>query len=75
MNELERVTIVYGKDGERVSLAVLRVEPQVVVVERDGEELRFSRRTGFELKAGGSWSAWRLSGKDHRRLKPPDVEG
>ena len=75
MNEREHVTIVYGKDGERHSLPVVRLEPNVVVVARDGEELRFSRRTGFELKAGGSWSAWRLSGKDHRRLKQPDVEG
>ena len=74
MNEHERATIVYGKDGERVSVRVVRIEPQVVVMVRDGEELRFSRRTGFEQKAGGSWSAWRLSGKDHRRLKP-DAEG
>ena len=65
----------YGKGGERVSVAVLRIEPLVVVVERDGEELRFSRRTGFELKPGGSWSAWRLSGKDHRRFLVTDVEG
>lgn len=71
MDEHDQVTIVYGKDGERVSLPVVRIEEQVVVVARDGEELRFSRRTGFELKAGGSWSAWRLSGKDHRRLKLP----
>jgi hypothetical protein len=75
VEEHERVTIVYGKDGERVTLPVLRIEEHVVVVERDGEELRFSRRTGFELKSGGSWSAWRMSGKDHRRMKAPDVEG
>jgi len=69
VSELGHVTIVYGKDGERVSVAILRIEPGFIVVDREGEELRFNRRTGFEMKSGGSWSAWRLAGKDHRRFK------
>ncbi len=69
MSSSEHVTIVFGKAGERVSVELVTVEPLTLVVRRGAELLRFSRVTGFEQRGGGSWSAWRLAGKDHRRFK------
>jgi hypothetical protein len=55
--------------AERVTVPLLRVDERFVYVDFHGEEKRFSRSSGFEVPPGGSWGTWRLSGKDHRRLK------
>lgn len=55
--------------AERLSVPLLRVDERFVYVDFHGEEKRFSRSSGFEVPPGGSWGTWRLSGKDHRRLK------
>ena len=59
-----------GRGGSRVAVAVLRFDADYVWVEVLGQERRFSRITGFEHPPGGTWSTWRLSGKDHRLYKP-----
>ncbi|MFO0548971.1 MAG: lyase family protein [Polyangiaceae bacterium] len=64
------VTIVNGpRHGERAVVPITRFDEHFVYVELFGEERRFSRHTGFELKGGAAWSTWRLSGADHRRWK------
>ncbi len=64
------LTIVSATDrGLRVSVPMIRCDERFVWVALLGAELRFSRRSGFELPEGGSWGKWRLSGKDMRRLK------
>lgn len=63
------LTIVNGANGtDRVEARVVRIDDAWVVVRVGEVERRFSRRTGFEHPSGGSWSAWRLSGADHRKL-------
>ncbi len=64
------ITIVNGaSDGERVAAPLVRLDDAWVFVKVGDVERRFSRQTGFEHPPGGSWSAWRLSGADRRRLK------
>ncbi len=71
MTGADRVTIVNGmRGGERAVVRVLRVDEVYVWVEVVGQAKRFSRHTGFEHPPGGTWSTWRLSGRDHRRLRP-----
>lgn len=55
--------------AERVAVTLLRIDERFIYVDHHGEEKRFSRSSGFEVPPGGSWGTWRLSGKDHRRLK------
>ena len=63
------VTIVNGADeDERVAAPIVGLDELWVVVVVGNVERRFSRKTGFEHPSGGSWSAWRLSGADRRRL-------
>lgn len=65
----DRVTIVNGwRGGDRAVVPVVKVDSDYVWVEVLGEVRRFSRSTGFEHPPGGTWSTWRLSGKDYRRL-------
>lgn len=66
------MTIVHSVSGERLEADFVRMETRHVWVRADGVERRFSRHRGFEVPAGGSWSAWRLSGADHRALQPRD---
>lgn len=66
------ITLVNGaSDGERVTVPIARLSDAWVFVRVGDVERRFSRSTGFEHPPGGSWSAWRLSGADRRRLRPP----
>lgn len=63
------ITIVNGADDEeRIAAPLVSVDETWVVVRVGEVERRFSRKTGFEHPTGGSWSAWRLSGADRRRL-------
>ncbi len=55
--------------GARLEVEVVEMEEDVLTV-RAGELIRrFSRVSGFELRPGGSWSTWRLSGSDFRLLR------
>lgn len=65
------VTVVDGwRGGERVVVPIDRFDEHFVYVNLAGDEKRFSRETGFEIPEGGSWSRWRLCGKDHRAWRP-----
>lgn len=63
-------TIVDSSTGSRARVPVLDFDERFVTVEVVGEPRRFSRWTGFEIPVGGSWSVWRLAGKDLRAWKP-----
>lgn len=70
MSTGETLTIVLASDRTvRLSAQLARLDERFLYVIVDGEERRFSRTSGFELPAGGSWGTWRLSGKDLRRTK------
>jgi hypothetical protein len=56
-------------DGARVEAPVLRIDRDFVHVRLAGAERRFSRASGFEVRPGGGWSTWRLSGSDFRRVR------
>lgn len=64
------VTIVDSSTGSRARVQVLGFDEKFVTVDVVGEARRFSRFTGFEIPVGGSWSVWRLAGKDLRAWKP-----
>jgi len=64
------ITIVNSaRKDERIAVPVVAIDPVWVVVRVGEIDRRFSRKSGFEHPPGGSWSAWRLSGADRRRLK------
>jgi hypothetical protein len=64
------VTIVHAvPTGVRLVVPITRVDDEYVYVNAGNEEQRYSRATGYEIQPGGSWSAWRLAGKDFRRFK------
>ncbi len=63
-------TIVDSSTGSRARVEVLSFDERFVTVDVVGEARRFSRVTGFEIPVGGSWSVWRLAGKDLRAWKP-----
>lgn len=61
--------------GARLEVEIVALDEDVVAVRApsvatEAEQLRrFSRISGFELRPGGSWSTWRLSGSDFRLLR------
>jgi hypothetical protein len=64
------VTIVDSMPGgARAEVEIVTLDEDVVTVRTSGDPRRFSRITGFELRPGGSWSTWRLSGSDFRLLR------
>lgn len=62
-------TIVDGSSGTRARVPIVSFDEAFVSVDAVGEVKRFSRQTGFEIPPGGSWSAWRLAGRDLRRWR------
>jgi hypothetical protein len=66
------VIIVHSVSGERIEAKLVRMERRHLWVSVNGVERRFSLHRGFEVPEGGSWSAWRLSGADHRAFQPRD---
>jgi hypothetical protein len=64
----ETVVIVNGANtDERLECEVVRVTGRHLYVTENGATRRISRAAGFEHPPGGSWSTWRLSGRDRRR--------
>jgi len=67
----QSVTLVNGVNpSQRVRAEVDRVTERHLYLLVDGETRRISRDAGFEHPEGGSWSAWRLSGEDHKHWRP-----
>jgi hypothetical protein len=62
----DSATIVDGATGDRVRVPVVGYDERYLSVDLLGDVKRFSRHTGFEIPRGGSWSPWRLAGRDLR---------
>lgn len=68
VTEAQSVTLVNGVNtSQRKAAEVVRVTDKYLFVLDGDETRRIGRKAGFELPPGGAWSAWRLSGEDHKR--------
>lgn len=67
----DKVVLVNGAaTKERVEAEIQRITDKYLFVSTDGTSRRISRSAGFEHPPGGSWSTWRLCGRDRRRWAP-----